>query len=114
LGSPADMSLIRRKKSKQQQATDWLTTVLKVGAVGAAARGAGQATKKGAKKGAKTAAAKGGRGLGKRVLPLAAIGTAAFVVLKRVRSRDEQPQSFGASPNGSPTPVAPPEPATRP
>jgi len=118
LGSTARMSLIRRKKSKQQQATDWLTTVLKVGAVGAALRGAGEATKKGAKKGAKkagkTGAVKGGKGLGKRVAPFAAIGAVAFIAAKKMRGGREEPQTFGASPNGSPTPVAPPEPATRP
>ena len=112
------MTLLRRKKSKQQQATDWLTTVLKVGAVGAAVRGAGQATKKGAKKGAKkaskTAAAKGGKGLAKRVAPVAAVGTVAFVVARKLRGGREAPQTFGST-NGSPTPVAPPEPAsTRP
>ena len=113
MGSPNRMSLLRRKKTKPQQATDWLTTVLKVGAVGAAARGASQTAKKGAKKGAKKAAAKGGKGLGKRVAPFAALGVVGVVAAKKLRSKDEAP-SWQASTNGSPTPVAPPEPAATP
>jgi len=79
------MSLLTRKKSKSQQATDWLTTALKLGAVVSAARGAKKATKAGAKKGAKKAAKSGGKGLGKRLAPIAAIG-GLIVVAKKLRS----------------------------
>ena len=106
------MSLLTRKKSKSQQATDWLTTALKLGAVVSAARGAKTATKAGAKKGAKKAAKSGGKGLGKRLAPIAAIG-GLIVVAKKVRSsKSSAPEPWTAP--ASPTPVAPPEPATRP
>jgi hypothetical protein len=114
MGSPNRMSLLRRKQTKPQQATDWLTTVLKLGAAGAAARGAGKATKKGAKKGAKKAAAQGGKGLGRRLAPIAAVAAVAVVAAKKLRSSDSGADSWQSSANGSPTPVAPPEPAAAP
>src|SRR4051794_40890782 len=114
MGSPGTMSLRRRKKSKQDHATDWLATFLKAGAVGVAARGAGKGAKKGAKTGAKKAAAKGGKSLGRRILPFAAIGTAAVVAAKKLRSSDDSAQSWQPPANTSPTPVAPPEPSIRP
>jgi hypothetical protein len=110
MGSPKCMSLLRRNKSKPQQATDWLTTVVKLGAVGAAARGAGKATKKGAKK----AGAQGGKGLGRRLAPFAAVAAVAVVAAKKLRSSDSGADSWQSAANGSPTPVAPPEPAIRP
>src|SRR5437764_480490 len=113
------MSLIRLNKSKKAQATDWLTTLLKVGALGAAARGAGIAAKtgakKGAKRGAKKAAAKGGKSVGKRLAPVALVGTGAFVAVRRLRGKKKSGMdSWQAAPAAAPTPVAPPEPATRP
>jgi hypothetical protein len=107
------MSLLNRKASKQQQATDWLTTAVKAAAVGVAARGAGKATKKGAKKGAKKAAKRGGKSLGRRLAPIAAIG-GLIVVAKRLRSSKDSGAEAWTPANGSPTPVAPPEPATAP
>jgi len=107
------MSLLKRKAGKQQQATDWLTTAVKAAAIGVAARGAGRATKKGAKKGAKKAAKSGGKSLGRRLAPIAAIG-GLIVVAKRLRSSKDSGSETWSSASGSPTPVAPPEPATRP
>src|SRR4051794_20309803 len=112
MGSRDHMSLLNRKASKQQQATDWLTTAVKAAAVGVAARGAGKATKKGAKKGAKKAAKRGGKSLGRRLAPIAAIG-GLVVVAKRLRSSKSSGAETWTS-TSSPTPVTPPEPATRP
>ena len=109
------MSLLTRKKSKSQQATDWLTTALKLGAVVSAARGAKKATKAGAKKGAKVAAKRGSKSLGRRLVPFAAIGAVALVAAKKLRGGNEPEAWQQASANGSPTPATPPEPAsTRP
>ena len=106
------MSVLRRKKTKQAQATDWLTTVLRLGAVGAAAKGAKKTAAKGAKKGSKKVAAKGGKGAGKRLAPFMVIGTVAFVAVRKLRGKKDA-QQFPAA--AAPTPAAPPEPAsTRP
>src|SRR4051812_14419197 len=86
MGSPGGMTMLRRKqKTKPEQATDWLTTVLKLGAVGAAARGAKKTAAKGAKKGAKKAAAKGGKSAGKRLAPFVALGAVGVVAAKKLR-----------------------------
>ena len=88
------MRVIPQRKSQTQKTVDTIVAWLKLGAVAGAAKGAG-------------------KGAAKRVLPIAAAGTIAFVALKKLRGGREEPQSFGASANGSPTPAAPPEPATR-
>src|SRR5215212_3186810 len=97
MGSPNHMSLLKRKNPKPQQAADWLTTFLKAGALGVAARGAGKGAKKGAGKGAKKAAAKGGKSLGRRLAPIAAVGAVAVVAAKKLRSSDSGSENWQSS-----------------
>ena len=110
--------LNRRQQSKKDHATDWLGTAGKAAVVGVLARGAGQGAKKGAKKGAKrgakTVAKRGGKSLGRRIAPFAALGAVALLAAKKLRGGSEPEAWQQASANGSPTPVTPPEPATRP
>ena len=114
MGSPPVMSVLsRNKKTKKAEAADWLTTALKAGAVGVAARGGGKVAKKGgkkvAKKGAKRAAVKGGKGAGRRIAPFVAIGAVGLLVAKKLRgSRGTEVPGYDASSNGSVTPEAPP------
>src|SRR3954447_1915512 len=116
MGSRDRMGLLRRKQTKQQHATDWLGTAAKAAAVGVLARGAGQGAKKGAKKGArkgaKTVAKRGGKSLGRRLAPLAAIGTVAFVAAKKLRGSKGSGGGGGVSPDGAPTPARPRGPPT--
>jgi hypothetical protein len=107
------MSVLRRKKkSRQDEAVEWLTAALKLGAVGAAAKGAKKTARKTAKKAAKT----GGKGIGKRIAPVLALGTVGFVAAKKLRGgKGTEIPTYDASGNGSPTPTTPPAPtATRP
>jgi hypothetical protein len=104
--------LRRRKKTRQDEAVEWLTAALKLGAVGAAAKGAKKSASKTAKKAAKT----GGKGIGKRIAPAVALGAVGLVAAKKLRGRKgTEVPTYDTSGNGSPTPTAPPAPtATRP
>ena len=112
MGSPHGMSLLRRKKkTRQDQAVEWATAALKLGAVGAAAKGAKKTAGKGAKKGAKKVAATGGKGALRRVAPVLAIGGLAAVAAKKLRGgKGTEVPAYDATTNGSPTPTTPPAP----
>jgi hypothetical protein len=104
------MSVLRsKKKSRQDEAVEWLTAFLKLGAVGAAAKGAKKTAAKKAKKAAK-------KGVARRVVPVAALGTVGVVAVKKLRGgRGTEIPAYDASANGSPTPASPPSPvATQP
>jgi hypothetical protein len=112
MGSPLGMSVLRRKKkSRQDEALEWLTAALKLGAVGAAAKGAKKTASTGAKKGAKKVGAKGGKGAAKRLAPVLAIGGVAVFAAKKLRGgKGTEVPAYDASVNGSPTPATPPSP----